>query len=414
MSAWGEFSGGRRYGWAGAWRRAAAGGWALMACAALGGCAFIEAASAPNAPTDPAALDAIAERRGALAPAGAYLSASDALGVVVVAPPVGAPMALGAALAEAVAAELGDVVARDALARAPRAFAATGVAADVSAGDERFWLFEWRLRDIDAPAAGARIVYAEQRVFAGADGLSDEVVRALARRSADGLARAAAALEASPAALAPVEPAAPRLADGAPAAEAESPDHVPDQASSQPASRSETERAVEPVAEPVAESAAETAALASGDYDVGPVAAPPPVATAVDKGGPTAASAPPLVAIGRIEGATGDGADALRRALRAELARSGVRLESDAAALGSADYEVSAVVTVERRGVVDDVEIVWTVRRGGRELGRIVQQADTPSGALSRSWREQAGFAAAGARAGALRIIQADRAKQAE
>lgn len=105
-------------------------------------------------------------------------------------------------------------------------------------------------------------------------------------------------------------------------------------------------------------------------------------APAVESGGRT-------LAIGEIRGAPGDGASALRWALRAVLRRAGVALAGDgdgATAVMDADIEVTSLNATE-----DRVRLVWTIRDSARKKLAVMRQENkVPSGRLSRRWGSMA------------------------
>lgn len=113
----------------------------------------------------------------------------------------------------------------------------------------------------------------------------------------------------------------------------------------------------------------------------------------------------PAVALGPIEGAPGDGATALSRALTAILKRDSVEvLESpdETAVVVSADVEVRPV-----GGDLDRVSIVWRVAdAAGRQIGTIGQENTVETGRLETRWGAVAFAAADGAASGVKDLLR--------
>jgi hypothetical protein len=139
------------------------------------------------------------------------------------------------------------------------------------------------------------------------------------------------------------------------------------------------------------------------DASAGQIAAmlldkPPAEAAPDDRGGTR-------LRIGNIEGAPGDGATALTRAITALLQRQGVALADDPK--GPADLLLDAKVTVDKAVAgKQHVKIVWRVRRtDGREIGTAVQENDVPAGLLDGPWADVAFSVADAAQDGIMQLI---------
>lgn len=132
--------------------------------------------------------------------------------------------------------------------------------------------------------------------------------------------------------------------------------------------------------------------------------------TALDTGGasaPAAALPPPprfTYFISAVEGATGDGAQALAVALSAQLELAGGARVAEAA---DADYLIAgeATITPPSRGK-QTVAIIWSVAdSAGKELGSVRQIAHFAQGSLDRSWGDSADNAAVYAAPGVLALM---------
>jgi hypothetical protein len=123
--------------------------------------------------------------------------------------------------------------------------------------------------------------------------------------------------------------------------------------------------------------------------------------------GAVAAPAPALspVRIGPIEGAPGDGANALAQGLKVALGRRGVPLAeaADAGALA-----VAAAVRVRDAGSgIDAVEIEWTLSRpDGTSLATVAQRNGVPRGRLDGPWGMIAAAAAEAAADGLAEAVR--------
>ena len=125
----------------------------------------------------------------------------------------------------------------------------------------------------------------------------------------------------------------------------------------------------------------------------------------------TPAAAPPAreeegvrVAVGRITGAPGDGANALATAVAAVLRRQNVRI---VAADSKADLYIDGTVAVgPAKGTQQHVKIVWHVRRaGGGEIGTVGQENEVPRGRLDGAWGDIAYSVAIAAGDGLMQLL---------
>ena len=120
-------------------------------------------------------------------------------------------------------------------------------------------------------------------------------------------------------------------------------------------------------------------------------------------------TAPPpaerLVVVLPVDGAPGDGRQALARALRASLARRHVTLADQAT---DDAYLVLGDVQLTDRGATEQqVAITWTlIRPDGQTLGTVTQANAVPRGRLDRRWREIADQAAEGGADGLMEMFR--------
>lgn len=118
----------------------------------------------------------------------------------------------------------------------------------------------------------------------------------------------------------------------------------------------------------------------------------------------------PTVAIQPVSGAPGDGNAALTLAMREAVGRRGLILQEEA---GGADYLVlGTVVTEPRPGGQVYIEIVWTVRQGTMELGRVAQLNEIPARAISGRWGDVAYVVAEEASSGVRQVLDTARESQ--
>ena len=124
-----------------------------------------------------------------------------------------------------------------------------------------------------------------------------------------------------------------------------------------------------------------------------PVAAPTVVAT-----GPR-----PLVFRG-VQGAPGDGDQALGREVGKLLAQSGAQMTTTAQ---PGALILSAQVSKTQGANGDRIEIIWRVQdTNGENVGQVTQANEVPRGLLDNAWGEDAVYAAEGARDGIIELLQ--------
>lgn len=129
------------------------------------------------------------------------------------------------------------------------------------------------------------------------------------------------------------------------------------------------------------------------------------VAGLMSQADPAAVRPEAAVAVAPVEGAPGDGDDALRRAMAAALMRRQVPLDPDDAA---APVTVAGRVAVRAYGAEDLVEITWSVHdRSGAELGAITQRNAVPAGTLDGPWGAVAVVAADNGADGVVALLEA-------
>ena len=119
----------------------------------------------------------------------------------------------------------------------------------------------------------------------------------------------------------------------------------------------------------------------------------------------------PLMALAPIDGAPGDGAQALSRALGAALRNRGIRVVPDDSDALSVKGEIS--VRPLRPGV-ERVDLAWSVLApDGEVLGTVTQSNEVPAGALEGRWGAMAEAAADGAADGVVGVLDGLRAQAA-
>ena len=111
------------------------------------------------------------------------------------------------------------------------------------------------------------------------------------------------------------------------------------------------------------------------------------------------------ILIGGVEGAPGDGGEALEKAIALLLGRQDVAIVTDPKR--RADLVLAADVTVGRpRAGKQHVKIVWHVRReDGSEIGTVAQQNDVPTGLLDGAWGDVAYAVAQAAQDGIMALV---------
>jgi hypothetical protein len=134
--------------------------------------------------------------------------------------------------------------------------------------------------------------------------------------------------------------------------------------------------------------------------------AAPRIAGLLDRAAaPAAAPALPDVVLRPVDGAPGDGRQALRRAMGTALARHDIRVVPE---LAEGTLVVLGSVRTQARGGTELVEVRWAVRAvDGAELGAISQSNTVPAGLLDGAWGPIADAVADGAAAGLLALLQA-------
>jgi hypothetical protein len=106
-----------------------------------------------------------------------------------------------------------------------------------------------------------------------------------------------------------------------------------------------------------------------------------------------------------VEGAPGDGAEALEKAITALLRRQDLAIETDPQR--GADLVLGADVTVDAPNAgKQHVKIVWHVRhKDGSEIGTVAQENDVPAGLLDGAWGDVAYTVAAAAQDGIMALV---------
>jgi hypothetical protein len=109
--------------------------------------------------------------------------------------------------------------------------------------------------------------------------------------------------------------------------------------------------------------------------------------------------------IGGVDGAPGDGAAALDKAIGSLLQRQDVAIVSDPQAAADLVLRVEVAVDPPRNGK-QHVKIVWHLRKkGGAEIGTVAQQNDVPAGLLDGPWGDVAYTVAAAAQDGIMALV---------
>jgi hypothetical protein len=109
--------------------------------------------------------------------------------------------------------------------------------------------------------------------------------------------------------------------------------------------------------------------------------------------------------MGGVEGAPGDGGEALAKAITVLLGRQDIAIVSDPAA--RADLVLAADVSVAPpRAGKQHVKIVWHLRRkDGAEIGTVAQENDVPTGLLNGAWGDVAYAVALAAQDGIMALV---------
>jgi hypothetical protein len=114
--------------------------------------------------------------------------------------------------------------------------------------------------------------------------------------------------------------------------------------------------------------------------------------------------APPSFVVTRIAGAPGDGAVSLERALKFHLQRQGYVATTDRA---KATFHIEADIVLEPEGQQQNLALVWQVADAtGKELGKVRQANQVPTGQLNGRWGEMAFAVAAGASEGIAEVMR--------
>jgi hypothetical protein len=116
-------------------------------------------------------------------------------------------------------------------------------------------------------------------------------------------------------------------------------------------------------------------------------------------------NASPVVALGDVSGAPGDGDTALARAMGAALGRVHVELADPG---GKPDYTLSGTVEVSPpSGPNQTVKLSWALLRpDGSEVGRVNQENAVPAGSLDRFWGDIAYAVTNAAAPGVRQLIE--------
>jgi hypothetical protein len=109
--------------------------------------------------------------------------------------------------------------------------------------------------------------------------------------------------------------------------------------------------------------------------------------------------------IGGVEGAPGDGGEALAGAITELLKKQDLAIVTDPHA--EADLVLDAEVTVAKpKAGKQNVKIVWRLRRkDGGEIGTVGQENDVPAGLLDRAWGDVAYSVAVSAQDGIMQLV---------
>ena len=142
-----------------------------------------------------------------------------------------------------------------------------------------------------------------------------------------------------------------------------------------------------------------------------PVAPPPSFDTLRPSNNTQAVAAPTVVASGPrplmfrgVQGAPGDGDQALSREVGKLLAQSGAQMTTTAQ---PGALVLSAQVSKTPGANSDRIEIIWRVQdSNGENVGQVTQANDVPRGLLDNAWGEDAVYAAEGARDGIIELLQ--------
>jgi hypothetical protein len=114
----------------------------------------------------------------------------------------------------------------------------------------------------------------------------------------------------------------------------------------------------------------------------------------------------PRLLVSRVEGAPGDGAESLARAITEILKRQDVAIVTDPEAKADLVLDADVVVAHPKAGK-QNVKIVWRVRRkDGSEIGTVGQENDVPAGLLDGAWGDVAYMVAVSAQDGIMQLVE--------
>ena len=362
--------------------------------------------------------------------------------VVNVHPVIGAPGVASATLARTVVTSIGSPINEAAAASASVAFDLRGRAERNTNG---FVSVEWTLLDANRNVVG---IFPERQDGGNWSEMSEAALRSMGQRVADRIARNGemrkATLYAAANPVNDIYQAAPAarstfiLQNGATLANAPVPRTSPRAATTYSAPVqvaaprapvtmqpivSSPAPVVAQAASPVIRAAAPTPLVAPAPVRAAPtppqvvtqaprpVAPPPTFDTLRPTNNTQPVAAPTVVASGPrplvfrgVQGAPGDGDQALGREVGKLLAQSGARMSTTAQ---PGALFLTAQVSKTPRADSDRIEIIWRVQdSSGENIGQVTQANDVPRGMLDNAWGEDAFYAAEGARDGIMELLQ--------
>ncbi len=116
----------------------------------------------------------------------------------------------------------------------------------------------------------------------------------------------------------------------------------------------------------------------------------------------------PPIALPPVEGAPGDGAKSLARAMSRELARAGIKISADAGDADEADRGLMLLGDVRMTGgdATQRIDITWTLIRGdGSRIGTVAQGSEIKAGSLDGAWGATATAIARDAASGVVDLL---------
>ncbi|MEE8516781.1 MAG: hypothetical protein V3T02_09110 [Alphaproteobacteria bacterium] len=117
----------------------------------------------------------------------------------------------------------------------------------------------------------------------------------------------------------------------------------------------------------------------------------------------------PPIAIPPVDGAPGDGAKSLARAMTRELARAGIKISADA---GDQGLMLLGDVRIGEGGATQRIDITWTLIRGdGSRIGTVSQGTEIKAGSLDGPWGATATAIARDAASGVVDLLDRMAAK---